>query len=109
MANRIIMSMLLLVLVAVIAIMIGYYQWTCEKQQIAATRHGVVTGVLLADGKPSAVIDTDVVHEGTIIHGIKVVKIHKGKVEFEKNNKRWTQQLREQPNHAWPETEVEVR
>lgn len=109
MVNRTITTILLLALAAVIATMAGYYKWTCEKQREAASRYGVVTGVLLADGEPCAVIDTEIVHEGAIIHGIKVVKIHKDKVEFEKNSKRWTQKLRERPGYTWPEIEEDIR
>lgn len=107
--NRIITTILILALAAVIATMAGYYSWSCEKQREAASRYGVVTGVLLTDGEPCAVIDTEVVHEGAILHGIKVVKIHKDKVEFEKNSKRWTQNLRERPSYTWPEIEEDIR
>lgn len=51
------------------------------------TRYGVVTGVLYSD-KLTAVIDREIVHEGNMIRGVKVVKIHRDKVEFEKHRKR---------------------
>jgi len=97
----------LLAAVAVIVVMMGYYLWTMENTlavpELLTTTHGVVTGILHAEEKPTAVISGDIVYEGDTLHGIKVVKIYRDKVEFEKNKKRWTQHIREQPNRAWLE------
>jgi len=41
------------------------------------------------------------VREGDTIGDIKIVKIDKDKVEFEKNGKRWTQALNETPGSEW--------
>lgn len=96
----------LLVQVVVIGGMVSYYFWTTSKRPgtcaSSADRHGLITGILCVEEKPSAVIDGEVVHEGETIHGVKVVKIYRDKVEFEKNSKRWTQQPREEPSSAWP-------
>ncbi|MHC4426796.1 MAG: hypothetical protein ACYSYV_11975, partial [Planctomycetota bacterium] len=62
---------------------------------------GLVTGIARSDDRSSAIIGTQIVREGQSIHGIKVVKIHKDKVEFEKNGKRWTQGLNEAPGPEW--------
>lgn len=90
-------SMLICLLGAAIVIvaMIGHYVWTAKKE--VAVR-GVVTGITYAEGNPSAVIDGNIVYEGETINGVKVVKIYRDKVEFEKNSKRWIQQVRENPN-----------
>ena len=100
MTAKIKISMLVWLLAAttVIAAMTDYHLPT-----ITRPRQGVVTGVLYSD-KPAAVIDHKIVHEGNVIHGVKVVKIHKDKVEFEKHRKRWTQRVDEQPNSAWPKS-----
>ena len=37
----------------------------------------------------------------TTIHGVKVVKIYKDRVEFEKDSKRWAQHAQEQPTDVW--------
>ncbi len=50
---------------------------------------------------PWAVIRGQVVHEGDAVDDIKVVKIHKDEVEFEKDGKRWTQKVDDVPNIAW--------
>ncbi len=61
---------------------------------------------------PWVVIRGQVVHEGDTIDDIKVVKIHpfkhnvdgtmtKAKVEFEKGEKRWTQEEEENPSPEW--------
>ena len=63
--------------------------------------HGVVTGLVYAQEAPSAIIDGKIVHEADTIHGVKVVKIHRDKVEFEKNSSRWAQKVREAPEAYW--------
>ena len=64
----------------------------------------------LAEDNPSVVLDKDIVYEGQIVHGVKVIKVHKDRVEFEKEGKRWEQKLKEEPNMYWivsPESEDE--
>jgi len=51
----------------------------------------LVTGILYSEDKPSAVVGSQIVHEGDTLCGVNVVKIYKNKVEFEKSGKRWTQ------------------
>ena len=63
--------------------------------------HGVITGIVYAEENPSAIIDGRVVHEGDTIHGVKVVKIHKDKIEFVKNSKKWKQSVQETPEGYW--------
>ncbi len=87
-----------LVVVVVIAAMIGYYVWTVKKE---ASVQSVVTGITHAEEEPSAIIGYDIVHEGDTIRGVKVVKIYRDKVEFEKDGERWTQGVQDKPNRAW--------
>lgn len=91
----------LLATMTIIAAMTGYRLQTTPRHEVVT---GVVMGVLHSTDKPSAVIDYEIVHEGDIIHGVEVVKIHRDKVEFEKHRKRWTQQVEERPNSAWPKS-----
>ena len=65
--------------------------------QIWPAELGVVTGILYSEDNPSAVVDKDIVRQGDSIHGVKVVKIHKEQVEFEKAGKRWVQKVKEEP------------
>jgi hypothetical protein len=50
-------------------------------------------GILYSEDNPAAVIGTEVVYEGQEISGVRVVKINPDSVEFEKGDKRWTQEL----------------
>ena len=118
------------VAVAVVAVMAGYYlytegkttaahgtegktivAWACgtKRKTIAArelSHYGVITGIIYAEEKSSATINGKVVHEAETIDGVKVVKIYRDKVEFEENKNRWTQRVRQQPNHAWPKVDT---
>jgi tetratricopeptide (TPR) repeat protein/uncharacterized RDD family membrane protein YckC len=62
---------------------------------------GQVSGILWSEDNPSAIIGTIIVHEGDTISGVKVVKIRKGAVEFEKNGKNWMQGVGETPASYW--------
>lgn len=93
--NKISTPTLLLSAMAVIVIMVGHYLLT-------VTRHGVVSGLVHSEDRPCAIIGREIVHEGNVIYGVKVVKIYADRVEFEKNWMRWTQQVDERPNLAWP-------
>ena len=113
--------------VAVVAVMAGYYLYTegkttaahgtegktivacgTKRKTIAARElspYGVIPGIIYAEEKSSATINGKVVHEAETIDGVKVVKIYRDKVEFEENKNRWTQRVRQQPNHAWPKVD----
>lgn len=56
-----------------------------------------VTGILYSEDKPTIVIGEQMLQEGDIIHGVKVIKIYEDKVEFEKDGKRWIQKVQETP------------
>ncbi len=64
---------------------------------------GLVRGILYSKTKPSIVIDDKrkIVYEGTTIQGVTIVKIHEDKVEFAKNDQRWTQKVGEAPKAHW--------
>lgn len=99
------MPIWLLAAAIVIATMVGYTYWTGKKSKPPTTKHGVVTGIMYAEEKPSAVVGYEIVYEGDIINGVKVIKIHGDKVEFEKKRKKWTQRVQEKPNRAWPKAD----
>ena len=56
-----------------------------------APKHGVVNGILFSIENPSAVLDGQIIKEGDIVYGAKVVKIDRATVEFKRNGKRWKQ------------------
>ena len=62
---------------------------------------GLITGITYNEEKSFAIIGTKIVSEGETIDGIKIIKIHKDKVEFEKDGKRWTQGLNESSSPQW--------
>jgi hypothetical protein len=64
--------------------------------------HGVVTGILLSEKTPMAVIDGKVVSVGQNIYDVNVIKIEQGYVEFEKSGVRWSQRVNEPPSTSWP-------
>jgi hypothetical protein len=53
----------------------------------------IVRSILHSESKPSAVVGTEIVHEGDTISGATIVRILKDGVEFEKDGKRWTQKI----------------
>ncbi|MGA1980772.1 MAG: hypothetical protein ABSG99_09485 [Sedimentisphaerales bacterium] len=61
------------------------------KQAVASPKEVALKGILYSEDKPSALIGDAIVTEGDIIDGVKVVKIHRDSVEFEKDGEKWTQ------------------
>ncbi|MEN8126847.1 MAG: hypothetical protein ABFR90_03480 [Planctomycetota bacterium] len=53
----------------------------------------VVKGIVFSQNKPSAIINNQILSEGESIDGIMIVKITKTGVEFEADEKRWTQSV----------------
>jgi len=59
----------------------------------AGTGRLIVKGIVYSEDNPSAVIGTQIVCEGDKILGATVVKINKDSVEFEMDDKGWTQRV----------------
>lgn len=55
-----------------------------------------VRGIVYSTTKPSAIISGQVLFEGESIGDIRICKIEKDFVEFEKNGKSWKQQVEQQ-------------
>ncbi len=53
----------------------------------------VVKGIVHSKDRPTAVIGTQIVHQGDVVGDATVVKINQDSVEFEMNNKKWTQKI----------------
>lgn len=53
----------------------------------------VVKGIVYSRTRPSAIIGDQIVSVGDTINGIAILAIEKNAVEFEKDGKRWTQQV----------------
>jgi hypothetical protein len=52
-----------------------------------------ISGIIYSHDRPAAILGGRIVHEGDSQYGVKIIKIHKDKVEFEENGKRWIQRL----------------
>lgn len=76
-----------------------YDLWTAKKNTV--TKPGVVAGILYSSEDSCALVNREIVYEGETTNGVKVVKIHRTAVEFEKGGMRWTQKVLANPNHAW--------
>ena len=64
---------------------------------------GRVRGILYSETKSSVVLGDKgrIVHEEDTIQGVTIVKIHKDKVEFVKNDQTWTQKVGQTPKVHW--------
>lgn len=79
---------------------IVYHFWPAIKDTLATTtkttvvaKNGVsLSGIFYSDDDPDpiAMINGYIAHEEDIINGVKVLKIHKDKVEFEKDGQKWS-------------------
>jgi hypothetical protein len=66
----------------------------------AESTRGLVAGVLYSDD-PATIIGTQILKVGDTIHGVTIVRILRGRVEFEKDGRRWTQQVGQKPSPEW--------
>ena len=66
-------------------------------RQEAIRSVGVIKAILHTDNNPTALVGDSLVHQGQVISGAKVIKIHRDKVEFEKDGFSWTQNIMEEP------------
>jgi type II secretory pathway component PulC len=83
--------------------MLSYYLWRNDGELpswkqlrysfLKTTNRLMIQGIIYNTESPYALIRGKVVHEGETISGYTVVKIHKDRVEFEKNGKIFTKQL----------------
>ena len=53
----------------------------------------VVKGIVYSKDNPSAVIGTQIVHEGEKISGATIIKINEDNIEFEMNGEKWMQKV----------------
>jgi len=54
-----------------------------------------VNGIVYSEDNPTALIGHRIVHEGDTVDDVSVIKVHKDKVEFAKNGRKWTQAVGE--------------
>ncbi len=96
---------LFLMVIVILGIAV-YYLWTADlispileslptnKVLVKASlEQGWLTSIVYSEENASAMVSDRIVHEGDMVDGYKVVKIHRDKVEFEKDGKIFTKQV----------------
>ena len=89
----------LFLMVIVILCMVVYYLWTADlispilESLPFNNKEVVVMSIVYSEENASAMVSDRMVHEGDMIDGYKVVKIHRDRVEFEKKGKIFTKQV----------------
>jgi len=95
-------SLHVLLLGAAVVIVAGivYHFWPTIKSLRAMTKAAALlnsdvslTGIFYIEDNPAAVVDGKIVHEDDVIGDVRVLKIHKHKVEFERSSRRWSQSM----------------
>lgn len=76
-----------------------YYLWTADLtshdlESLPANEEVVVTSIVHSEQDASAVVSDRIVYEGDIIDGYNVVKIHRDKVDFEKDGESYTKHVK---------------
>ena len=72
-----------------------------KRSRDSSANKGFVSGIAYNENRALAFVNDKMIFEGDLIDGITVFKIHEDAVEFEKNGKRWTQKVGEQPVSWW--------
>lgn len=77
-----------------------YYFWPTVKGAEITTKAISIfqkdvslTGIFYSDDDPIAIVEGRIVHEDDVVGKVKVVKIHKDKVDFERSGRRWSQNI----------------
>lgn len=99
--NKCSLRVLLLGFAILIVAGIVYHFWPTIKGAWATTATAVfnsdvsLTGIFYTenDPDPMAMINGKMAREEDVIDGVRVLKIHKDKVEFEKDGRRWSQSI----------------
>jgi len=68
-------------------------QFGSVKTRTTETGGLIVKGIVYSKDNPAAVIGNQIVHEGDKVLDVVIVKINENSVEFEANNKKWTQKV----------------
>jgi hypothetical protein len=74
-----------------------------SSQDKAPSEDGTITAIVYNEHNPSVIIGSrTIAREADVIDGVTIVKIHKGKVEFEKEGQSWTRKIGERPRVTAP-------
>jgi hypothetical protein len=64
-------------------------------------RFGVVTAILFCEDEPTVLIEDQILHEGDMIHEVKILGIESEKVRFGKQGDKWEQKVQEPAKPEW--------
>ena len=82
----------------VIICVLVYILWAGEENsqiwELITIDKGIVTGIMYNAEKPCAIVRGEIVYEGDMVDGYRVVKIHSHEVELEKDGKFLTKRVR---------------
>ena len=66
-----------------------------------STSQGRVVGIMHSQAGVSAMVGSILVHEGDMVGDVRVVKIEKDKIHFEKLGIEWSQTVQDPPSKHW--------
>ncbi|MBN2181279.1 MAG: hypothetical protein JW715_05145 [Sedimentisphaerales bacterium] len=66
-----------------------------QQQFYSKTWKPNLVGIVYNENQKYAIIGKEIVKEGEEINGLKIIKINKDSVEFERDGQKWTQEVRE--------------
>ena len=69
--------------------------WPKKEEPLVSDGDVLLTAVIYSEDNPVAIVNGEIAHEGDIVGDVKIVKIHKGGVDFETAEKQWSQDLPE--------------
>lgn len=91
---------LLLGLAVVIVASIAYHfwpkvkgLWSTAEAAVGLSNDVSLTGISYFEDNPIAIVDGKIVREEDMIGDVKVLKIHRDKVEFEESGRKWSQSM----------------
>jgi len=86
------------IVIVIIAVLMYTYM---VNQKPVPTPRGMIEGILYASSGSAVVINDTVLKEGDTISGVRIVKIDREKVDFQKDKTHWSQKIGEAPNIMW--------
>jgi thioredoxin 1 len=71
----------------------GLWSTATAKTAMVIKREVPLTGISYIEDNPVAIVDGKVVKEGDVINGVRILKIHRHEVDFQKSDRKWTQKM----------------
>jgi len=71
----------------------GLWSSAAAKTVMVIKREVPLAGIFYIEGNAAAIVDGKVVKEGDVVNGVRILKIHRHEVEFQKSDRKWTQKM----------------